>query len=508
MKKLSFTSGVTFVILLFATVLRLPLLGSSFWLDEAAQALESSRPFNQQLQIRDDFQPPLIHFLVFGLLKVSSSEAWLRFGVALIPGIITVWLTIQLGQQLFSRRTGWLAGLLLATSSFHIFYSQELRPYSLPTMFAGLSWLFLLKFQQQQLKKLNFLTLWGVVSGLGLYSSYLYFFVLLGQVIWLGWTYHRNRRALNKIGLALILVCLSFAPWIPSFFNQLHAGQQLRTTFPGWQAIVSFSQLKSFALVIGKFVYGVLDLSADSFFLVTGGLLVSGFGILGWLQHKKLFQPQQIMLFCWGVLPIVFAWVISFWIPILQPKRVLFALPAFYLFLTSLAEHFLSQKNQRHIALVIAAGTCWLLLLGINLFSALSYYTQPKYHREDWRGIHQLITQKYQSQNSIVVFAFPDQFASWKWYNRETHFPTASTGVFVLSADPAAIDRLRLKNLADAQYILVFDYLRDLTDPNHLIEKDLERFGYQEVDRITPETPLGIVRVYARTGQIIGFSEY
>lgn len=47
-----------YLILLLALALRLPLLGGSFWLDEAAQYLESARPFSQQLAIREDFQPP------------------------------------------------------------------------------------------------------------------------------------------------------------------------------------------------------------------------------------------------------------------------------------------------------------------------------------------------------------------------------------------------------------------------------------------------------------------
>jgi len=40
-----------FLLLILATAVRLPLLGGSFWLDEAAQALESARPFNQQRTI-------------------------------------------------------------------------------------------------------------------------------------------------------------------------------------------------------------------------------------------------------------------------------------------------------------------------------------------------------------------------------------------------------------------------------------------------------------------------
>ena len=53
------------LILLLAVMLRIPHLSGSFWLDEAAQALEIVRPLSQQLQIIDDFQPPLLHLILW-----------------------------------------------------------------------------------------------------------------------------------------------------------------------------------------------------------------------------------------------------------------------------------------------------------------------------------------------------------------------------------------------------------------------------------------------------------
>ena len=58
---LSNSDTTTFFIIVGALLLRLILINSSFWLDEAAQALESIRPLSQQLQIQNDFQPPLYH---------------------------------------------------------------------------------------------------------------------------------------------------------------------------------------------------------------------------------------------------------------------------------------------------------------------------------------------------------------------------------------------------------------------------------------------------------------
>ena len=133
------------LILLLALILRLPHLNDSFWLDEAAQVLESLRPLNQQLQIKDDFQPPLLHLITFLSLKVAQSEWWLRLTGALLPGLLTIVGGYFLGIKIAGKKVAISASLLLATSSFHLFFSQELRPYSLSACFAIWSWFFLLE---------------------------------------------------------------------------------------------------------------------------------------------------------------------------------------------------------------------------------------------------------------------------------------------------------------------------------------------------------------------------
>src|SRR5687768_414653 len=95
-------------IIVFALLLRLPLLDGSFWLDEAAQALESVRPFSQQLNIRDDFQPPLLHVLIHFASYFGHSEWWLRTVGALIPGLVTVFFTYKIGEVLANKNVGYI----------------------------------------------------------------------------------------------------------------------------------------------------------------------------------------------------------------------------------------------------------------------------------------------------------------------------------------------------------------------------------------------------------------
>lgn len=496
-------------VLTLALLLRLPHLNGSFWLDEAAQALESRRPLAQQLHIVDDFQPPLIHLLVHFAMYLGEAEWWLRTVAALVPGLVSIAALYLISQKHGFKTYSALPALLLTTSSFHIFYSQELRPYSLPTMFAVLGWLAVTHLTTTPiLHTKKWLVIWALCNALGLYSSYVYPFAFIGQVVYL-MTKRRAHKQIFMTLTAMLISMLTFLPWLPSFLAQLHAGQTLRADLPGWESIVSFTQVKALTLTVGKFLFGILDLSTEPIYLMTTGLVGAIAAYLFWYAWKnarKQLMEHFLLFSCWVALPILIAWVVSFWVPVVQPKRVLFALPGAYLFISWLIQASIKQSARPLVTRMAQALLAVLFM--INLTGILSYYLLPKYQRENWREVHHYITQKYSSESSIAVLAFPAPFAGWEWYNRQNHFPTYATGSYVLSTDPTSSDRVRLKTLTDKDFLLIFEYLRDITDPQRLIEKDLARYGYTEVDRITPDTPLGIIKVYAKTGQILGYSEY
>jgi uncharacterized membrane protein len=485
-------------ILVVAFLLRLPLLNSSFWLDEAAQALESSRPLSQQLNIVDDFQPPFIHVLIHFLLSVSRDEAWLRFGAALIPAIITIWGVYCIGKR-WSQSTGLIAAVFLATSSFHIFYSQELRPYALPAMFAVLSWWVILHWGDRKGKiPAKEVTAYVMLTLGGLFSSYLYPFLFFAQLVYVLFLQRKHWRAFM---VSCIFVGAVFGVWLPTFFAQLHAGQLLRTSLPGWEKVVGFSQLKSLLLIYGKFVFGILDLDVNIQFLLVSGIfsLIVFAMVVTAISRKKQSKNFWLMMkcvLCWFVAPILTAWIVSFFIPVLQPKRVLFCLPALYLGLAVCIVQPQKGKYQKFLPVLLT-----FFVVCINLFSCFSYWTQPKYQREDWRGAYAQITSAYPAARSTVAFAFPEAFAPWSWYDTQ-QYPTFVTGQLSTSALTPA-DFEHFKNLNKYQYILVFDYLRDLTDPQNVLVQQINNFGYHEVDEITPKTPLGFVRVFAKESTTI-----
>lgn len=483
-------------LIILAIILRLPQLGGSFWLDEAAQALESTRSFSEQLLIVDDFQPPLIHFLVHFAQYFNRSEFWLRLWAAFIPGIVTIVFTYVIGKKLFSEKIGIIAALLLTTSSFHIFYSQELRPYALPACFTILTWGWLL--EQKRLSKkpqIGFI----FATAAGLYSSYLYPFVILSQVAFL---LKLSTPVRKQMIASFSLAALMFLPWLPSFLGQFNAGQLLRSELPGWETVVSTSQLKSLPLVGGKFFYGVIEIDFSILFLIPMLIILS----VALINFYKPGQSRQFGISdskknalvgsaLWGFASIFTAWLISFAVPVLQPKRVLFALPAIYL----LTAYFLtnqSEKNKQKLNLVTL-----LLLFAINAFGTWQYYTQPKLQRENWRGLVSELKSTYPEQNSIMVISFPESFAPLRWYPH--NYKIISTGKLNASDVPDLADLL--KPVVEYDYVLTFDYLSDLTDSQKLIPKTIESFDFKEVGYL--DYPgIGFVRVFSKTESITAYA--
>ena len=511
------------IVLIVALGLRLPLLDGSFWLDEAAQALESSRPFSQQLLIRADFQPPLIHYLTHFALYFSASEWWLRTVAALIPGLITIFATYKIGQILFSKKVALVSSILLATSSFHIFYSQELRPYSLPAMFGLLSWWMLLEIIYQAKdnkiknklleftplklkfdKKIVLLTIFNI---LGLYSSYLYPFLLLSQLVYI---WMMERHYIQQLIFSLAITSLTFLPWVPSFLGQLQEGGSVRQQLPGWDKVVSITQVKAISLTFGKFIYGVLDINLTVLFVITTiTLLLVILLIYKDLDKKDLFsyfkniittktkskqeilKPLFVLLIAFFV-PLITAWIISFWVPVLRPKRVLYLLPFFYLIIASAISY---AKNKTFAYLLIG------IVIMVNFYSTLNYYLKPALQRENWRDLHEHISRLYPKEHSIAIFSHPEAFSPWRWYD-DGSYPQIATGT--LHIDQVRDKKEKFKEINSYDYVLVFDYLRTLSDPEDKIITEVMAYGYKQIDIIN-YPGIGFVRVFAKVDSVLSY---
>lgn len=465
---------------LFAFLLRLPLVSGSFWLDEAAQALESTRPWSQQFDLAADFQPPLFHLWVFLLQQVSHSEAWLRLA-SVLPGIFTVMLFVAVAEKWCTRKTVLWLGLLLSTSSLLVFFSQELRPYMFAvgwSALAAFAFLELLFSNLNQGKKF-WLLLFTIANAGAILSSYVALFLLPA---WLVTAFLLRREKTLLIFKSLCVSGLFFGSWYLGLREQLAVGGDLRTTLPGWDQVVSLPQAKAVFLTLGKFLSGRLPLDPSlADLILTGvpyGLLACAASFFVWKRRSPVFTAALLLFF----LPLALAWAFSFWIPVLEPKRVLYVLPWLFLLVAIVS-------TQWRWSWII--GSVW---LAIQVFGLLRYWQDPLLQREPWRDAVSLVEQNYQPENSVVVFGFDAPYAPWRWYESE-HFPTLSTGLDPLDTSQEAYEALA--GVERYENVVLFDYLRDLTDPHREIEQILIRKGFREI-AVWDYPNIGFVRLFYR----------
>ncbi len=458
------------LILIIGTVLRLINLNQSLWLDEAAQAIESARPLIQQFDIKADFWPPLYHILLHFWMYFGRSEIWLR-----IPSIVfslgTVLVLFFLAEEFVKPKWALFSAFLLSISQFGIFYAQEVRPYSLSAFLGMLTVYFLIKE-----KYISYVI--SVI--LFIYCTYLAPFMLIGEGVYI---LLFNKSWLKNWIIAMVIGIIAFLPWLPEFFTQLNIGRGVISALPGWSEAVSTPLYKSLPLVFIKFTIGRISFANK---IIYAGVFSGLFLMTIYLSLKSFLKERNnfIKIGIFFIIPILLAFFVSIFLPVLAPQRMLYELPLFYLLVTFGLKSLVNNKQR------------WIIispLLLINIYSVFVYWTNPEFQREQWRQAVDYI-ENNRTAASSAVFVFPDTFAPWQWYSRGIVKAYGIAPEFVLT-DNNLINFNPAFQKSDRIYY--FHYLTDLTDPTHKTETYLRQLGFIEAAK--KDFPgVGFVSIYEK----------
>lgn len=433
------------LIILLAIVLRLVNLNQSFWLDEAAQMIESSRSFREQIDISADFHPPLYHFLLHFWIKFGNSEIFARLPSVLI-GVISVYLIYGLALKLNLKKAALPAALLLAVSPYHIYYSQEVRPYMLFAFLSLLSTFFWLK---PDWKK-YFIT--GIFL---LYSNYFASFVLASHLL----TSAFFRKKIFTVNIKYSLISYLFLlPWLPKLFRQVEVG--LGGGFSGWTAVVSESTLRNIPLMFAKFIVGKSSFDNNIIYslILLPSFLVFIFSILVIKKH-----PAGKILLSIFSSSLVLAFTVSLFLPIVAPQRLIFLLPVFILIISAGSQNMPPRFFQ--VSFIVLLTTS---VLGLSL-----YYTSPRFQRENWRQSVNWLNSEVKGEN-IVLFSFPEPFAPFLWYNRGDLKGLGIAPDFIVKQnDLVALGKV----ISGIEEVYYYSYLSQLTDKNKQVQATLENTG-------------------------------
>lgn len=192
-----------------------------FWYDEVLcfDIAKQSFPFGILDRLyNQDFHAPLYYFgLHFWSNFVNDNETLIRF-FSVIFGVLILPVFYFIGKELGSRRAGLYSLILASVNSGLIYYSQEVRFYSLLPFLTALTVLFMVKIKNNPCKT-HCLGL-AIINLLILYTYTLgNLYVFLELIILAGYLFFKNKKSLKRFIISQILVLSLYIPYLPTFFH-------------------------------------------------------------------------------------------------------------------------------------------------------------------------------------------------------------------------------------------------------------------------------------------------
>lgn len=142
-----------FFLVLLGLFLRLSFINKpeGLWNDEYVSWFVANTPFNEGFWSEVLKQCHMPFYYLYLKPFSHCSDLVLRL-TSLIPGILAIPVMYLVGRE-FSKRGGYYAAAITSTLSFLIYYSQEVRFYSLLFLFSALSLLFTIRYIKKSSKK-------------------------------------------------------------------------------------------------------------------------------------------------------------------------------------------------------------------------------------------------------------------------------------------------------------------------------------------------------------------
>jgi len=194
-----------------------------FWFDEAYCWYEAklSFPFGiLDFLYNKDFHAPLYYFILHFWMKLfGEADLSLRL-LSVAFGTLNIPVFYFIGKELKSTRGGLIAAAFTAVNSLLIYYSQEVKFYSLIALLASLSLLFVLKAVNNPAKK-NYIWL-AVVNTAILYTFTIGFlFIAIEAVVFGIYIYKKCPENFRNFAFSYLATAVMFTPYLPVFFHQI-----------------------------------------------------------------------------------------------------------------------------------------------------------------------------------------------------------------------------------------------------------------------------------------------
>ena len=342
----------------------------------------------------------LLHFWIqfFG-----SSEIAVRV-LAVIPGVLSLAAFYYLAKEFFDDFAKLKFALFLAAvSPFWVWFSREIRMYSLLALLSTLSYLFFIRVLKYDNKR-NYI-FYFLVNLVGLYTHYYFALVLLVQVIFFFATFkssffptHSKKKVLLKLTIVASGLVLALSPWV-YFLLKSHGSGSLAPELGNPNA---FDMFVSYF----NFIFGFQHEFISSLILgIWPIVFLMGFVFL--TKRHNPFNPLVLLSVLGTFVPVVLILFISIYFkPIYLTRYLTPVTPMLYILIVwSIYE----LKGRLRDIVVVVFGLSMIVALYLQLNDSRSPI------REDYRTAVEYINMET-TYRDIVLIAPPYNIYTFYYY--------------------------------------------------------------------------------------------
>ncbi len=394
-------------ILLVAFGLRVAGLGAgSLWYDETVSVHLAAKPLPALVaHTARDIHPPGYYLLLHPWLRLAGESELAAAYFSLFFGLLLVALAYHLGRRVFGPRAGLWAALLVSLSPYNLWYSQEVRMYTLGAALGVgliLATLALLRSDQGAVPWWR-LALYAALGAAALWTLYYSAFLLLALNLlvvawWLVWRRQPGGgRWLAGWALAQLGVLLLYAPWLPVAWRQA-----TQPPVPPWRGFTALGPLLAetwSALSLGQ--------SAAPPWAWAGALLFALLVALGLAGRRA--RVEAWFLAGSVLLPVLLIYLASYATPLYHVRYAFTYSTSFYV-LAGAGVDVLWRR--RRPAAWLSLGLAGVLAL----VSVYAYHTDPRYTPDDHRAAVRFLAEAWRPGDVVVVdagYAYPALLTYW-----------------------------------------------------------------------------------------------
>ena len=309
---------------------------------------------------------PRHFFLLHSWLRIFPFNDFYGRLLSLAIGILGIIAIFFLGKEVKDSKLGLIASLFTAINYLHIYFSQEVRFYTLVFLLSSLSYLFFIRAAKSARVLVFFL--YSLSTLLLLYTHYFGLVVFASQgilFVLIIILYPVDKRFILLSILFGMLVVIGVSPWIPIFFSDAKAENFWIQPIPVFFLINYFWVY--FKDVLSCFFFAVL-------------LIVYFFSLYKQFRSRHSIDRVDMILFGGTALsfliPLLYSLVQT---PMLHVRYTLIALPSLIVMI-SLGIRLIGRPGFQKTILIITFCSS---LISLVVFQ--KFYSEIK--KEDWRGI-------------------------------------------------------------------------------------------------------------------------